>query len=453
MARINYIYIYIALVVAALLSIHVLYILPIGFLSDDYALIQSAREGTRLWSLHYAPIMQSLWECTADGKLSSFGWRLTGLGFHWINAGLVFLLAKKGLQLSMPTSLFAATLFALNPAGIEAYAWTCSIGYVLTTTWILLAMICYGLDDSKRIFKIIALSCLQTLAFFTWDWGVLLMPVVFLYSLTRENSKLTLIFPGIVWFIGTMLRAFSKYPAGWHTSSLFTKLKVFLGAPFLGLAPQMDKAFYSSAMGIALALALLAIMVWIAYKDQKALYLLACFFISIVLWVWGGNPSGRYFYIPMLFLYLILACGFDLMKNTRISSSLIALILALECIWAYQRAALWNQAYAHSLSINQELHKITANATSSIILINPPEAYGPEHMPMRPQMWHCGLQSLIPTLEVVMTKGCPYVWGNREGLIYRDEIKQKYMTTKPIYEIVYESPNDWTKFKVVPFGD
>ena len=448
---------------ATIIFIHLFTTLSIGYISDDYSLINNAKYGTNLWSLHYSPMFRFLWECSASGSLSALDWHLLTFGFHIINTLIIFLIAQKCFHLSLRMALFSAVLTSLNPAGIEALAWSCSAGYVLTAALIYFSI--YFLFSRHEVVSFnqnvltgFTLAIIQLAAFLTWDWGILIFPVLLVcsliidkpYAFCWKDSVLRLGPICLCWVIGAYLRATSDYSYSWQHNSWDTMLKFALGSPMLGLFPNFDKTFYSSAWGILSGSLLLVFLIWTALKSRIALALLVCYFLSILPWVLGGNPSGRYFYIPMSFIYLILAIGLQKIPYKTLSAFGIVFLISCELYLAYTRASLWKQAYVESQNLKFQVETIALEAAvNPIIIVNMPDSYGPNDLAMRPQMWFCGLNALYPNIKIVKTSDCNYIWKPTAAYHDRNSIVSKYNQNE-LYEVVYQTTDNWKSFALVP---
>lgn len=456
--RINTLTLFIAAILCVIGAIHVVTTLQIGYMSDDFALIENAATGKRLWHLHYSPVFQFLWECSAAGSFGQLGWHALSLGFHLLNSGITFYIARRQMQLSLNISLFALALTAMNPAGIEAVAWSCSAGYVVTSTWLLLG-VSVMLSQMKTTTIALLLALLQLLAFLTWDWGILLFPIVLaiLWAINIPWNRpfdivnfMTLWAPlGACWLVGFILRSTSQYETGWQDNDLLTMVKFVIGAPFLGLFPNFDKTFYVSLPGMVLGSFVALFLVWSAFKNRFALAMLLAFILCIMPWVLGANPSSRYFYIPMPFLYLTLSMGLQQIKPAKIAPVMLSVLLAVELTFAYERAKLWYMAYKESQSLKNKVEQLVhTSAPHSFIILNIPDAYGPEQLPMRPQMWFCGFHTLFPSVDAPKSQDCPYVWKAATSYANKKEILAAY-PDKKVYEVVYHQPGDWSEFDII----
>jgi hypothetical protein len=124
--------------------------LRLGFLSDDFLILSEIQRvgGLRDWPWYfhrgfydyYRPLVflsQALdWRLWG---LAAAGFHFTNIGLHALNAALVFLLARK-LAARVPSAA-AAMVFALHPANQETVFWVAGRFDLLSTTWLLMALL------------------------------------------------------------------------------------------------------------------------------------------------------------------------------------------------------------------------------------------------------------------------------------------------------------------------
>jgi len=435
------------LFVLSVIAIHATTTLQIGLISDDYDLIAHAKEGKNLWSLHFSPFLTFLWKQTQLGTFPVFAWKLLVITFHLLNVYLVYLIAKIGLKVSLPAAILASALYATSPISMEALTWTCCAGYVLSGTWIFLTLILYErIQNLSGFLSGTLFVILQILAILTWDWGIFLFPVLGLYALTNKKSLSPLIPVSVVWSLISVWRIFSPYQTGWHENNLTTVVYNLLGAPVLGFLPQMDKTFFFSIPGYLITGIIWSLLLFGSWKNRKAASLLIAFILFTALWAIRGNPSSRYFYVPMAFLDLVLVTAIDQIPWRK--GAIIGLIffVGLQWIWMEERAQLWKMAYQESIHLSDQIALVTLrHPEKEITIVNLPESYGPPSLPLRAQFWFGGLDTLFPNIHVVKTIGSPFHWEKRQGLLTREEIKNIYKE-QPIYEVVHTHHHDWRSF-------
>lgn len=453
----------------------------IGFFSDDYNLLHEAASNTFSHGLHYSPLSNLLWRLTAAGYLQAQSWHFLALGFHFLNSFLVYYyLRKKDHQ--MIGALFAAALVSVNPLGVEAIAWSCCLGYVMTLTWLMLGLLVIEILHNKKWAPLL-LAGLQILAFLTWDWGIVLFPVfailVFfpfesvpepgpvaeprLPSFANSGPDLvsgadskgqrrgtfrkafSLLLPCCVcWLLGLALRAVSDYGVRWQENSLETIGRFLIAAPVIGLFPQFEKETYHSFWGILLIIGTYATMLFLALRKRMVGGLFLCFFVCSIPWILFGNFSGRYFYLSVPFLYMGLVLG-----NKRKALLPLSFFLILQSYWMAERVGLWENAYQRAQQLRYQIQEIAVDQ-KALVVVNLPEAYGPENLAMRPQIWYGGLQVLIPNTIQVRTHNCPFVWKGGRNLVERDQVASLF-PEQTIWEVVYKNKNDWHDYTLKPF--
>lgn len=439
----------------------------IGFFSDDYDLLQNALNQTVAYGLHYSPFANFLWKLTAQGFLTAQEWHLFALGLHYLNAFLVFLFIKRRIPEGTTPASYAAAFVAVNPLGVEALAWSCCLGYLLTFTWLMIGLFIYDsfrTHTTKVLSRALLLALLQGIAFLSWDWGILLFPTLCTMALIEthfwknasiRNRWLAFFLPiGLCWCVGVWLRATSEYAVRWQENGLLEIGSFLIGAPVIGFFPNLNKNLYLSLWGYGLTLGIYFWLVSIIRKNRMALGLFFCFFISIIPWVLFGNLSGRYFYLSMPFLYMILAMGRSTFPANKLFTFCLTALLLLESVWMTTRVELWKGAYQQAEWLKKEMEHLASTETEkTLILINLPEAYGPESLAMRPQLWFGGLNTFIPDMVALRMGRFPFVWqgGTVDKFLTKETIVSQY-AEKPIYQVVYQNEGDWRSFKLERLG-
>lgn len=436
--------------------IHVLLTVRVGFMSDDYALMHSAQHGLRFWHLHASPPLEFLWRLTAQGLISAYAWHGAILGIHMINVALLYMLARRWCSLDVPRALLVATFYMLSPAGIEALAWTCAAGYVVTMTWILATLLCFlSWRKNARLtwLKAIVLSLMQLGAFLMWEWAVLLLPVLWVFSFIGEHRGWTLLVPVcICWAAAVALRSISDHGVFWQQNDLAKAGQFFFGSPLLGLFPNLNKEAYFSFYMLGLFILLATLLAWAAWRQRLILILLVCFFGAVLPWVKGGNPSSRYFYLAMPFLYLAIVLALTQMKYKSVSWAAAVILLSTQFWMTYERAQLWVEAdhAAHALMEQTEALLSASNMANSLVIVNVPEAYGPPQMPMRPQLWYCGFKEYLSVkgwnVAFAKTDDSSFVWSKSSGRLPRHTVAAMYPGVV-LYEVVYRPK----EFALIPF--
>lgn len=448
--------------------LNVVYIIPLGYFSDDFYLIENAGNGKNLWDFHYAPILTYFWGASAEGLFGTFGWHAVTLVFHIINTFFVYFLARKAIKEkgSEIYALFAALLFSASPAGCEAIIWICASGYVFTTFFVLaaLCLLTHYLQIKKPMWRTtwlysILFVILQGVGFLMWDWAITLFPILFIFTLIFSEALpkrvfLYLLSPvAICWFIGFVLRYFSSYKQVWQHNELSDYFMFYLGSPLLGVLPNISKTFFFSIYGVTALVVLWAFFFWTARRSSFSLACLLSYMVTITPWVLGGNPSSRYFYLSMAFLYLSLAIGISQISILRFRQ-VTALVTALTVlVFSYEKLQLWEEAYIKAVHLSENISAIRNEVSEEkmLVIVNPPSIYGPRNMPLLPQFWHGGIEKVVSGIDVVKTVNCPYSWYENDSYLNkRDEVLSLYPAAV-IYEVVMDDDVFSKDYKLVPF--
>lgn len=454
-----------AIIIAALL--HLTITLPMGYISDDYVLMQSAKEGSQLWHLHYAPFMEFLWKLAAAGIITPLAWHFLTLAAHGINTFLVFYIARQAFTLSFSGSLFAAMLFMLNPIGLEALTWISASGYPLMTMGLLAGIaLLYKASERMTLPTAVALSMtltlLQATTFLTWDWAILIAPIFSLFALfaTTIQRKLLPLILGpamLLWMCAAFLRVFSKYGNTWQNNDWVDVFKFAAGSPLLALLPNVSREWFYGPVGLFTAALLIALLLRTACSCKPAFATFVAYLFSIAPWIWGGNPSSRYFYFPVAFLYLLLTCAIEKIPFNYLRQCVMLMAMAVTLTFTFTRLELWKAAEGEAQKLRHHIERIITTREmhhkkqKPLVIVNMPDAFGPAEMPLRPQMWFCGFDAVLPGIQIVKTDDCPFIWKKDPNRVKRAHIQALFQDAD-IYEIVLKEKGCKETFALVPFN-
>jgi hypothetical protein len=257
---------------------------------------------------------------------------------------------------------------------------------------------------------------------------------------------------GICWLGALTVRSFSDHGVFWQHNDFVTAARFLFGSPLLGLFPNLNKESYFSVPILFLFVAMVLFLGRAAWKQGIVLALLICFFGAVVPWVRGGNPSSRYFYLAMPFLYLALTLALQQLKSQYIAWGIATALLVSQFWSTYERAVLWVEADQQAHALMKEVVVLLSTFPSEkMVIVNVPEAYGPQQMPMRPQMWYCGFKEYLRgrniDVALVKTDDSPFVWERSPDRLSRDAVAAAY-PEKTLYEVVYHQE----RFTLVPFN-
>jgi len=403
----------------------VTYIYPIGLISDDVLIVKRAGEDMPLWTIHYSYFLSFLWKMLADGTISPQSFKVIALITHIANCLLFYRLLRGYFNLDSSMAFLGSTLFLFSAAGLEAIAWNCCLGYLFTAFFLLLAL--------EYLSHPLILAVIQLLAVMSWDWGVIIAPMC-LAALYFQKRSLKIIIPAVIVLIGYLVfRSTLPLEATYKKNSILDMAKFLFGSPLLILLPNMGKAFFGSMLGVIGAL-IIALVLFIRARPAFIL-----FTITLVPWIIGGHPSSRYFYLSAPFLFA------GLLPYARF---LAYPILLIQVLFSFQRIELWAFADQEAKRIGEEIVKAfsTTPADKKFVVVNVPDAYGPESLPMRPQVWHCGIDALCDRIISVKTPGAPFMWNEETSFMSRKEIQEKF-SNAAIFEVVLEKNASFTLFQ------
>lgn len=390
------------LLIFSVLLINLSLIFDVGFISDDWSLLIRAREGSVFSPIeqhHYSPFITAVFKFVGYFELSPLWVHLLAFFIHGINIYLVLGLCGR-LGLNHWEKWITATLFALSPAGFESLAWCCAIGYILCSTWILLAL---RLIATARTIKTTALpyqlALLQLLAFATWDWGILLTPLVLVMKwvyLREHNFKG--MWPSIGLWCGVLvLKKLTGFSLGYELNPPATAIS-HLGTSFmLTIWPEFSRSFYTSYWGMGLAGLTLLAFIWMAFRDRISMLGLLLFTTSMIPVLLIGYPQSRYVYLSAVFVYLVFARLFD--RNIASRSIAIAYVI-IAVFWTIERRDLWIETDLQAKFFKKNVES-ALGAYEKIALLNVPDQVKGFDLVWLPPVWRCGVECFGPDVLVM----------------------------------------------------
>lgn len=377
------------------LLINLSLIFDVGFISDDWSLLQRAETGS-IFSVmeqhHYSPFIAAIFKVTSYFQLSPVWIHLLAFLIHGVNIFLVTVICGR-LGMSRGEKWIVSSLFALSPAGFESLAWCCAIGYVLCSTWILLAIRLTVATRDVEIPKYpYRLAFLQLLAFATWDWGILLTPLaVCIKWFYCRHWELKPFYPAVfVWAAVMLGKQLAGFSLGYELNSPLAALKN-LGASFmLILWPEFSRSFYESFWGIALGVVSVALFLRLAIKDRISLVGLLLFILATIPVALLSYPQSRYVYLSAFFLYWILARFFH---QGTFGKALALIYIVGSLSWTIERRDMWIEA-----DLQAKFFKKTVESANQVYeklaLANVPDQVSGFDRVWLPTVWRCGTECL-----------------------------------------------------------
>ena len=336
---------------------------------------------------------------------SPAGFHLTNLCLHIINALLLFGLLARMTRTVWPSALVAA-LFALHPLHVEPVAWVTGRAYLVSTFWMLLAIMLYRTYASQGgAWRYVAIAGLLILAAATTPMLVCLPLLLLLFDYwplqriappPRPSSqvkviaapgcslsylaieKLPLVFISAVFSLVTWLAHRHLPPsAGPDPVALSDRLanavvsyvrymgKMFWPLDLLPLYPHPNLpggTAWTAAQVIGACVILLAIsLLTVAWFRRRYLIVGWLWYLILLLPVIGLIQVGeqamadRYTYVPLIGLFIMISWGgAEAVESTRVSrklivtggSAVIVAIMVLLMVRAASQVQVWRSSLA-----------------------------------------------------------------------------------------------------------
>lgn len=140
------------------------------------------------------------------------GFHFTNLLLHWLNGLLLFQILRR-LQLPVRVAAAAATVWLGLPVNTEAVAWVSARAYLLSSFFLLAALLAaYSYLETKRWLSLALFAVLALGALLSHEQGLLLLPFTILLLLWRKERR------SVVWvrIVGTSVLLSSLYWAAKH---------------------------------------------------------------------------------------------------------------------------------------------------------------------------------------------------------------------------------------------
>lgn len=433
-----------ALVLLAAGLIHLPAALYTGFLSDDFVFRARASVSTSIWlpleRHHLAPLVHALWRAAARGGLDAVGFHVLLLVVHLANVTLLWRVARATFGVSAPVALVAAALFALSPAGLEAFHWCGSGAYVLVACPVLAALSQVptpGQTPDARTAT--AFAALQLLAVAAFDHGALLFPTLLALCLWRQSPRaaLRLVWPaGVVWIAYLVVRAALGVRVGYGLLNPADRVALALAT-----APVATLWEGTGQLGGIAALALLALR-----ATRPAVGVPAALATAWLLpFALMGALDSRYLYLPGAMLALAAAAALDLPRARAASVVAWGCVLAFQLPWTQERVGHYVEAGRAARSVEQQLAAVAARASRPLVVANLPD-HIPSGRAIIP-VWRNGSGQIGVRFVSVATDDGPGQGRGRRALS-RCEVRAAYPDSD-LHEFV--PGRSCERFVLVPF--
>ncbi len=397
------------------------------FLSDDFVQIGKVLHGdfSVSWGQEHGGFFRPLfiWSYVIDSRIwgtRPFGYHLTNLILHGLNAFLVFKLALRVLQRLAPRSsgetgvaIAAAALFLLHPSHTEAVIWISGRADLIATCFILASLLAYfAYANGARTSQLIASLTCFVLALLAKESAICLPFLILVVSVTqpvrsgKTNSQILKefalflsILAGFVviraLFIGSLIGGYGttqhlNFSPGWIRDRLLeaSVRSVLPPLPITWLS-FLFKPLQSPIFFLIVVVAIAAIATggvarrWSfnaperKFQNRFLLTLIVLFLVSLLPVInlrlsLYKTLGERFLYLPTVFACLLIAyvCSL-LIRNRKVALVLLISVLGF-CSWSlYQTNMIWREAAKLS-------HNVTADLTSSssddqILILNAPD--------------------------------------------------------------------------------
>jgi len=457
---------WIVLILCATAAIHLSGSFWMGYLSDDYMHLENAPSIPIFRPLeihHFSPAITMLFKAAAAGIFPPLAWHLLALVVHMANVVMFFAIARTGLGLNIRHALAATAVFSAAAACYEAVAWISAIGYVMVTLPIFTAIFITFRVAHHRLWRTSSLlAILQLMALLMWDWGILLLPMVFvtvvLWMLPRReisiSTAIKMLLPSAcICCCVAVAKSMVGYQAGYHSisSDVFVWMRILIPIPIVSLLPNMSGTLMNSGPALFLTVASWGLLAWFTIKNEVVRLSLALYMVCWLPVLAFAGPQSRYVYIGTPFFAIASVELLRRIPAKRFAGFLIIAFVASHIFFAIQRSRLWLGAYNSAMAVRDTITDIEVPDGRELLIVNLPDQYGPPELTWRPFVWRNGSSSFGRPFVRVSTPDCSFSW--KVGPI--PVMKRQYITRMypdaTIYEVRYKTPGDWREFEVSPF--
>lgn len=434
-----------ALLLLAAGLIHLPAALYAGFLSDDFSFRARAGASASIWlpfeSHHLAPLAHALWRAAARGWLDAVGFHLLLLAVHLANVALLWRVARATFAVSAPVALVGAALFALSPAGLEAFHWCGSGAYVLVACPVLAALARVPAPgETPHVSRTATVfAALQLLAVAAFDHGALLFPTLLVLCLWRQPPRvaLRLVWPaGVVWLAYLVVRAALDVRVGYGLLNPVDRVALALAT-----APVATLWEGTGWRGGVAALALLAMRTTRPAVGVPWALATAWLLPFALL----GALDSRYLYLPGAMLALAAAAASELPRWRAVSAVAWAGVLAFQLQWTLVRVGHYVEAGRAARSVEQQLAAVAARAYRPLVVANLPD-HIPSGRTIIP-VWRNGSSEIGVRFVPIATAGRPRPAGSWR-VLSRCEVPAAYPDSD-----LHEFVPGWRleRFVLIPF--
>lgn len=379
---------------------------------------------TAYWIGHYHPLTwlsfavdYCIWGL---GERGAFGFHLTNVVVHALNAVLLYFLARRLLAIAMPSAeqkgwllyaaaAFAALLFAVHPLRVESVAWVTERRDVLSTFFLLacvLAYVRYAAHTPGRWRWYAGAVVLLLASLLCKAWGMTLPAVLLvldwypLHRFRRGPRLLPLILEKLPF---VTLAGWAAYHAVQAQGSALYTLKTlgeygwlprvaqaFYGVTFYlwktllptGLAPIYEipvrmnpfEPRFIVAASVAIAITVLVVAARRRWPSGLALWALYLIIVAPVLGLTQAGPqlvADRYSYIACMTWTLLAGAGLLHVAHRRFApfAAVAVGVVAVFTVLTWQQTKVWRTSgtlWAHALAVAPNSYNAHTNLAAEL---------------------------------------------------------------------------------------
>jgi len=397
------------------------------FLSDDFVQIGKVLHGDYAvaWGQEHGGFFRPLfiWSYLLDSNIwgtRPFGYHLTNVILHSLNAFLVFKLAAGLLKpqnieprMKRIAALVAAVLFLLHPSHSEAVVWISGRADLLATLFVLLALLTYLVfEERKQELYLGASLGLFAMALLAKESAICAPFLILLIGLfgrakLRRLARVFAMFAAVLIlfmfvrarFIGSFIGGYGNtqhlnFAPGWLRDRVLEAIVRSIAPPLPGawlsflFKPLQSPVFYLMVLLIAAgaATAILLRRRFYQHADRinqnRFILMLATLFLMALLPVINLRLSlyqtlgERFLYLPTVFACLLIAyVAAVLIRKVAVFLILMAVLLGFYSWSVYRTNLMWREAAQLSWTLRLDLAE-TASATPLVVLNAPDNLRG-----------------------------------------------------------------------------
>jgi hypothetical protein len=388
----------IALLSLAALNVALFWPWQLYFLNDDFVHIPLTDEGKLFQNNSIRPLHELLvrMDLMLYGK-EAYGYHITSLLLHFIVCFQLFWLSKtiqvKWLKVdkekAMNISFLATALFLIYPQHAESLAWVLGRTPTMSAIFLLFTIQLFFAEKFSAFIHFIGFL-LFCAAMFTYEQGILL-PIMFGWLSYIEKDKvlrkqkwiysISISIAAIVYV--TARKIITADIVGTYEGSSFLNFDIkHLAANFLRLITRLwlnpsSIKFYMAAAGLSIAaMAIIGFInlkkilinkkTFLFFKGMIVLLIVPIISLGITI---RSHESGRYLYLPSIFLAIGLAMLiWQLKKN-----AMIIVLVLIGCYWGFgkfQAASQYKVASNYVLQTHQRIFNRTNNFENASISLD-----------------------------------------------------------------------------------